>query len=119
MEAHFTSNELVDRRLGEWEGASHRRAEGTTELVGLASQCLSPSARRRPRMRLVAAELDRILEKEMMLTTVMGDSAAIVTLGIQLGSGTGRVHLDACISTLGTGTGRGGGVRPCGAACRR
>ncbi|RLN03611.1 putative leucine-rich repeat receptor-like protein kinase [Panicum miliaceum] len=38
--------------------------EGMTELVGLAFQCLNTSARRRPRMRLVAAELDRILEKE-------------------------------------------------------
>jgi hypothetical protein len=35
-------------------------------------------------MRLVAAELERILEKEMTLTTVMGDGTAIVTLGSQL-----------------------------------
>jgi hypothetical protein len=37
-----------------------------------------------PEMRLVAAELERILEKEMTLTTVMGDGTAIVTLGSQL-----------------------------------
>uniref|UniRef100_A0A0A8YPQ9 Uncharacterized protein n=1 Tax=Arundo donax TaxID=35708 RepID=A0A0A8YPQ9_ARUDO len=35
-------------------------------------------------MRPVAAELDRILGKEMSLTTVMGDGTAIVTLGSQL-----------------------------------
>ncbi|RCV28956.1 hypothetical protein SETIT_5G444400v2 [Setaria italica] len=79
MEAQFTSNELIDPRLG-----GSFTSEGMTELVGLAFQCLNPSARRRPRMRLVAAELDRILEKEMTLTTVMGDGTAIVTLGSQL-----------------------------------
>lgn len=80
MEARFASNELVDPRLG-----GSFTSEGMAEVVGLASSCLSPSARRRPRMRLVAAELDRILEKEMALTTVMGDGGtAIVTLGSQL-----------------------------------
>ncbi|XP_006645295.1 receptor-like protein kinase ANXUR2 [Oryza brachyantha] len=79
MEAHFSSNELTDPRLG-----GSFTSEGMKELVGLTSQCLSTSARRRPRMRLIAAELDRILEKEMTLTTVMGDGTAIVTLGSQL-----------------------------------
>ena len=79
MEAHFTLNEQIDPRLG-----GSFTSEGMTELVSLAFQCLSPSARRRPKMRLVAAELDRILEKEMTLTTVMGDGTAIVTLGSQL-----------------------------------
>ncbi|KAJ1287002.1 hypothetical protein BS78_03G396400 [Paspalum vaginatum] len=79
MEARFTSAELIDPRLG-----GSFTSEGMAELVGMAFQCLSPSARRRPRMRLVAAELDRILEKEMTLTTVMGDGTAIVTLGSQL-----------------------------------
>ncbi|KAK3162958.1 hypothetical protein QOZ80_1BG0095830 [Eleusine coracana subsp. coracana] len=79
MEARFASNELVDPKL-----VGSFTSEGMTELVGLAFQCLSSSARRRPKMRLVAAELDRILEKEMTLTTVMGDGTAIVTLGSQL-----------------------------------
>ncbi|KAL6839896.1 hypothetical protein ACP4OV_029706 [Aristida adscensionis] len=81
MEEHFVSEEVVDRRLG-----GSYTSEGMKELVALAFQCLSPSARRRrrPKMRLVAAELDRILEKEMTLTTVMGDGTAIVTLGSQL-----------------------------------
>ncbi|XP_051228023.1 probable serine/threonine-protein kinase PBL22 [Lolium perenne] len=80
MEAHFTSGELVDPRLG-----GSFTSEGMKELVALTFQCLSPSvARRRPKMRLVAEELDRILEKEMTLTTVMGDGTAIITLGSQL-----------------------------------
>ncbi|KAL6613845.1 hypothetical protein ACP70R_036115 [Stipagrostis hirtigluma subsp. patula] len=79
MEEHFVADELVDPRLG-----GSYTSEGMKELVGLTFQCLIPSARRRPKMRLVAAELDRILEKEMTLTTVMGDGTAIVTLGSQL-----------------------------------
>uniref|UniRef100_A0ACD5XCP1 Uncharacterized protein n=1 Tax=Avena sativa TaxID=4498 RepID=A0ACD5XCP1_AVESA len=80
MEAHFASGDLADPRLG-----GSFTSEGMKELVGLTFQCLSPSvARRRPRMGLVAAELDRILEKEMTLTTVMGDGTAIITLGSQL-----------------------------------
>ncbi|KAL5228581.1 hypothetical protein ABZP36_016846 [Zizania latifolia] len=79
MEARFSSNELTDPRLG-----GSFTSEGMKELVAVTSQCLSPSARRRPKMRLIAAELDRILEKEMSLTTVMGDGTAIVTLGSQL-----------------------------------
>ncbi|GJM88404.1 hypothetical protein PR202_ga04462 [Eleusine coracana subsp. coracana] len=50
----------------------------------LAHRCLNPSSRRRPKMRLVATELDRILETEMSMTTFMGDGTAIVTLGSQL-----------------------------------
>lgn len=79
MEAHFSSNELIDPRLG-----GSFTSEGMKELVGLAFQCLNPSSRRRPRMRLVATELDRILETEMSMTTFMGDGTAIVTLGSQL-----------------------------------
>jgi hypothetical protein len=80
MESHFSSNnEVTDPRLG-----GSFTSEGMKELVGLTLQCVSTSARRRPKMRLIAAELDRILEKEMSLTTVMGDGTAIVTLGSQL-----------------------------------
>ncbi|KAM0841001.1 hypothetical protein ACQ4PT_059291 [Festuca glaucescens] len=80
MEAHFASAELADPRLG-----GSFTSEGMKELVGLTFQCLSSSvSRKRPKMRLVAEELDRILEKEMTLTTVMGDGTAIITLGSQL-----------------------------------
>ncbi|VAH06855.1 unnamed protein product [Triticum turgidum subsp. durum] len=79
LEAHFSSNELIDPRLG-----GGFTTEGMKEFVGLAFQCLNPSSRRRPKIRLVAAELDRILETEMSLTTIMGDGTAIITLGSQL-----------------------------------
>ncbi|KAM3403674.1 hypothetical protein ACQJBY_007035 [Aegilops geniculata] len=79
LEAHFSSNELIDPRLG-----GGFTTEGMKEFVGLAFQCLNPSSRRRPKMRLVAAELDRILATEMSLTTIMGDGTAIITLGSQL-----------------------------------
>jgi hypothetical protein len=79
LEAQFSSNELIDPRLG-----GGFTSEGMKEFVGLAFQCLNPSSRRRPKMRLVAAELDRILETEMSVTTVMGDGTSIITLGSQL-----------------------------------
>ncbi|KAM0908170.1 hypothetical protein ACQ4PT_015621 [Festuca glaucescens] len=79
LEAQFSSNELIDPRLG-----GGFTSEGMKEFVGLAFQCLNPSSRRRPKMRLVAAELDRILETEMSMTTIMGDGTSIITLGSQL-----------------------------------
>ncbi|KAK3138961.1 hypothetical protein QOZ80_5AG0375780 [Eleusine coracana subsp. coracana] len=79
MEAHFSSDNLIDPRLG-----GSFTSESMKELVGLTFQCLNPSSRRRPKMRLVATELDRILETEMSMTTFMGDGTAIVTLGSQL-----------------------------------
>lgn len=73
------SNDLIDRRLG-----SGFTSEGMNELIALTLQCLNPSKHSRPKMRAVVVELDRILETEMALTTVMGDGTAIVTLGSQL-----------------------------------
>ncbi|XP_072985951.1 probable serine/threonine-protein kinase PBL22 isoform X2 [Typha latifolia] len=77
--SHIRSNELIDQRLG-----SSFTSEGMRDLVSLTLECLNPSGGGRPKMRAVAAELDRILETEMTLTTVMGDGTAIVTLGSQL-----------------------------------
>ncbi|KAL5203130.1 hypothetical protein ABZP36_014082 [Zizania latifolia] len=79
IEGHFSSNELIDPRLG-----GNFTSEGMKEFVSLSFQCLNPSPRRRPKMRLVATELDRILETEMSLTTIMGDGTAIITLGSTL-----------------------------------
>ncbi|XP_062179269.1 probable receptor-like protein kinase At2g39360 isoform X2 [Phragmites australis] len=79
MEAHFSSDELIDPRLG-----GSFTSESMKELIGLTFQCLNPSSRRRPKMRLVVTELDQILETEMSMTTIMGDGTAIVTLGSQL-----------------------------------
>lgn len=54
------------------------------EYVQLIVRCVDPSSERRPVMNYVVTELDRILEKEMNLTTVMGEGTPVVTLGSQL-----------------------------------
>lgn len=79
MEAHGSSNDLIDRRLG-----NGFTSQGMKELIALALQCLNPSAQNRPWMSSIVTVLDRILETEMTLTTIMGDGTAIVTLGSQL-----------------------------------
>uniref|UniRef100_A0A1D1YP47 non-specific serine/threonine protein kinase n=1 Tax=Anthurium amnicola TaxID=1678845 RepID=A0A1D1YP47_9ARAE len=79
VESHMHSNDLIDQRLG-----NSFTSEGMKGLIGLTLQCLDSSRGRRPKMDVVVSELDRILETEMTLTTVMGDGTAIVTLGSQL-----------------------------------
>ncbi|XP_040961652.1 putative serine/threonine-protein kinase isoform X1 [Gossypium hirsutum] len=69
----------IDSRLG-----SSFTAEGMEEFIRLTVRCLEPSSERRPTMSYVVAELDRILDKEMSLTTVMGEGSPTVTLGSQL-----------------------------------
>lgn len=60
-------------------------AEGMREFLRLAAGCLSPPPGfGRPPMSAVVAELDRILEKERSLTTVMGEATPSVTLGSEL-----------------------------------
>lgn len=54
------------------------------ELMYLIRQCVEYSSERRPVMSYVVTELERILEKEMNLTTVMGEGSPTVTLGSQL-----------------------------------
>ncbi|KAI5599690.1 hypothetical protein POPTR_002G237600v4 [Populus trichocarpa] len=70
---------IVDHRLG-----SSFTAEGMEEFIQLMLQCVEPSSDRRPLMSYVVMELDRILEKERNLTTVMGEGTPTVTLGSQL-----------------------------------
>ncbi|XP_039008256.1 serine/threonine-protein kinase CDG1-like [Hibiscus syriacus] len=70
---------IIDPRLG-----SHFTAEGMKEFIKLTVRCLEPSSERRPAMSHVVMELDRILDKEMSLTTVMGEGSPTVTLGSQL-----------------------------------
>ncbi|ONK63449.1 uncharacterized protein A4U43_C07F15270 [Asparagus officinalis] len=79
VESHLDSNELIDQRLG-----TNFTSEGMKELVALTLRCLTSSAGGRPEMATVARELDRVLETEMSLTTVMGDGTTLVTLGSQL-----------------------------------
>lgn len=79
MELHAGSKELVDRRLG-----NTFTTKGMDSFIKLMQQCLSLTGRKRPKMGIIVRELDRILENEMTLTTVMGEGTAIVTLGSQL-----------------------------------
>ena len=70
---------IIDQRLG-----TSFTAEGMEEFIMLIIRCLGPSSERRPAMSYVVMELDRILEKEMNLTTIMGEGTPTVTLGSQL-----------------------------------
>ncbi|XP_047151542.1 probable serine/threonine-protein kinase PBL9 [Vigna umbellata] len=68
-----------DRRL-----ESSFTAEGMEDYIMLMIRCLDPSSERRPAMSYVKTELDRIIEKEMKLTTIMGEGTPYVALGSQL-----------------------------------
>ncbi|KAJ8566866.1 hypothetical protein K7X08_019074 [Anisodus acutangulus] len=70
---------IIDQRLG-----NSFTTEGMEEFMQLTIRCVDPSSERRPTMSYVVMELDRILEKEMNLTTIMGEGTPVVTLGSQL-----------------------------------
>lgn len=70
---------IIDPRLGN----SFTR-EGMEEFMQLTVRCVDSSSEKRPTMSYVVMELDRILEKEMSLTTIMGEGTPVVTLGSQL-----------------------------------
>ncbi|KAK1319811.1 putative receptor-like protein kinase [Acorus calamus] len=74
---------IVDRRMG-----SSFTSEGMKEFLRLGTLCVSPSPERRPTMNQVVSELDRVLEKEMSLTTIMGEGTLTVTPGSHLFTGT-------------------------------
>ncbi|CAL0322756.1 unnamed protein product [Lupinus luteus] len=70
---------IIDQRLGSFT------AEGMEDFILLIVRCLDPSSERRPAMCYVVTELDRIHDKEMNLTTIMGEEGTpTVTLGSQL-----------------------------------
>ncbi|XP_023546465.1 proline-rich receptor-like protein kinase PERK3 [Cucurbita pepo subsp. pepo] len=71
---------VMDPRLGKKSFTE----EGMGEVMHLIAQCVGYSSERRPVMSYVVMELERILEKEMNLTTVMGEGSPTVTLGSQL-----------------------------------
>lgn len=73
---------IIDKRL-----SNNFTAEVMEELIALIIQCLEGSSERRPVMSYVVMELDRILEKEVSLTTIMGEGTPTVTLGSQLFKG--------------------------------
>ncbi|KAL3630894.1 hypothetical protein CASFOL_023878 [Castilleja foliolosa] len=70
---------MIDQRLG-----NSFTTEGMEEFIQVVVQCVNLSSERRPVMSYVVTELDRILEKEMSLTTIMGEGTPVVTLGSQL-----------------------------------
>ncbi|KAL4353087.1 hypothetical protein GQ457_06G034120 [Hibiscus cannabinus] len=72
---------IIDPRM---KLGSSFTAEGMEEFIKLTVRCLEPSSERRPAMSHVVTELNRILDKEMSLTTVMGEGSPTVTLGSQL-----------------------------------
>uniref|UniRef100_A0ACD5WIN4 Uncharacterized protein n=1 Tax=Avena sativa TaxID=4498 RepID=A0ACD5WIN4_AVESA len=59
-------------------------SQGMKELLRLASWCVNPMGEHRPPMNLVEAEIHRIREQEIRLTTFMPEATATVTLGSQL-----------------------------------
>uniref|UniRef100_A0ACD5XCP9 Uncharacterized protein n=1 Tax=Avena sativa TaxID=4498 RepID=A0ACD5XCP9_AVESA len=59
-------------------------SQGMKELLRLASWCVNPMGEHRPPMNLVEAEIHRIREQEIRLTTFMSEATATVTLGSQL-----------------------------------
>lgn len=74
-----TFSNIIDKRL-----ETTFTAEGMEEIIKLIVRCVEASSERRPAMSHVVTELDRILEKEMSLTTITGVATPTVTLGSQL-----------------------------------
>lgn len=72
-------SKILDERLG-----STFTTEGMEEFIQLIVRCLDPSSQRRPSMSHVVTELEQTLDKEMNLTTVMGEGTQTVILGSQL-----------------------------------
>ncbi|KAJ4974825.1 hypothetical protein NE237_007999 [Protea cynaroides] len=70
---------IIDHKL-----SSNFTTEGMKKFIQLTVQCVEFSSERRPTMNHVIAELDWILEKEMSLTTIMGEGNSTVALASQL-----------------------------------
>ncbi|KAF8035293.1 hypothetical protein BT93_C1346 [Corymbia citriodora subsp. variegata] len=58
--------------------------DGMRDLTRLTLSCIISPRKRRPKMDTIARELERIWEKEMALTTVMGEGTATITPGSEL-----------------------------------
>lgn len=75
---HSNISTIIDQRLG-----NRFTAEGMEEFIQLIIRCVDTSSERRPSMGYVLMELDRILEKETTLTTLVGEGIPVI-LGSQL-----------------------------------
>ncbi|URE45041.1 STYKc [Musa troglodytarum] len=78
-EDSIDTSTIIDPRM-----VSSFTSEGMKEFLRLITRCVNPSSERRPPMDYVEIELQRIREKELQLTTVMGEGTTTVTLGSQL-----------------------------------
>ncbi|KAL6613884.1 hypothetical protein ACP70R_036154 [Stipagrostis hirtigluma subsp. patula] len=72
-------SEIADNRM-----KSAFTSESMKELLRLTSWCVNPTSEQRPSMSLVEAEIHRIREQEISLTTVVTGRTPTVTLGSQL-----------------------------------
>lgn len=79
VETHLNSNKVMDHLL-----VGSFTAEGIKDFIRLTLRCMAPPGKGRPKMERVMLDLDGILEKEIKLTTVMGEHNPQVTLGSQL-----------------------------------
>ncbi|CAN6485643.1 unnamed protein product [Victoria cruziana] len=70
---------VVDEKL-----ASSFTSEGMKRFIGLAVWCIHSSGQRRPTMNTVLLELERIHEREISMTTIVGEGTPTVTLASQL-----------------------------------
>ncbi|KAL5718669.1 hypothetical protein ACHQM5_011547 [Ranunculus cassubicifolius] len=77
--------ELVSGREATQSGSSTTtKSLVEWEFMELIIRCVDLSSQRRPNMEHVVSEIDKILENEVRLTTVMGEGTPTVTLGSQL-----------------------------------
>ncbi|XVE69134.1 hypothetical protein DITRI_Ditri09bG0126400 [Diplodiscus trichospermus] len=79
VRSQLSSNNFVDHRL-----VGSFTVEGIRDLIRLTLKCLRFPAKWRPKMDRIVPELEQIHEKEMALTTVMGEGTATITLGSEL-----------------------------------
>ncbi|KAK4770433.1 hypothetical protein SAY87_030965 [Trapa incisa] len=90
VESRRKSGSLVDpRMLGTFT------AEGIRDFIRLTLLCVVLPGKQRPKMDAIVLELQRIREKEMAMTTVMGEGTATITPGKK-----SRVSESTIVSTL-------------------
>jgi len=70
---------LIDKRM-----SKNFTEEGMQHFFQLAAWCLNRLGGMRPTMSLVVLELNRIQEKEIGMTTIMGEATPVLTLGSHL-----------------------------------
>ncbi|CAN0855886.1 Probable serine/threonine-protein kinase PBL22 [Linum grandiflorum] len=77
--SRLSRDEFVDRRI-----VGSFTTDGMRDMIKLMLKCMSFPGKGRPKMEMVVAELERIREEEMALTTVMGESTTTIIKGSEL-----------------------------------